>query len=194
MEAVAQRVVGTPVFSRPNRVYATLHPVALRVIVVSVGVVGDIGSRQSPSDDHVVRVVFRCKKPHHRGSSTLLDCSASGFEASMHAELKVCPIPRNRTTRMNILQKAACRAKGCAQMDALAANPLIQSAHLAHCLRVLSAIQARREEQARQLCRLHPTYVAFAEREVEALISGVRVKLRNHVDSQTRQEVAAVEA
>lgn len=181
-------------FSRLDRVNATLHPVALRNATISVGLLRDVSSRLGPSDHRVVRAVSGPKPARAAGSVTVFDCTSAGLAGRMRAELDGYPHPRDLTTRMSILRKAAGRAKRCAQADALATSPPAHFAHVAHCSRILRirpcklAAKELPETCAGERRATRPTPTGRWRRGCQGF------KLRSHIDPQALQEIAAIEA
>lgn len=102
---------GAAVFSLIDRIYSTIHPVALRDVAVSVGVVGTLADRSSPSDHRLVRAVFRKRRSDPRLNIQAGDCQTEGYRQRIAAELQGYPYPRNFDVRMAMLAKAAGRAK-----------------------------------------------------------------------------------
>lgn len=168
--------------------------VEIRSTSVTVGVLRGLASRQSASDHRAVRVVFRPRRPRGQSNVTVQDCVSEGFAERVLGDLEGYPKPRDLTARMSILRKAAGRARGCARTEVLTTAPVAHSAHSALCLKVLSALKVRREGEAQELCRRALGHEVFADRDGGSLLSGIRLKLRSHVASQTLQDIASIEA
>lgn len=100
-----------PIFSRLDRIYSTLHPIALRTQSVSVGVVGTLESRSSPSDHRGVRVVFRPRRPSAVSHASASVCGVDGYTDHLREQLRGYPCPKDLTAKMSILRKAAHRSR-----------------------------------------------------------------------------------
>lgn len=119
------------------------------------------------------------------------DCAAEGYEAKPLGDLWGYPRLVDLGTRMQILVRAAQRARGYA-LECVFMVRFID--HCAHCLRALAALRGDAEEKAPGVCRQAPGFAHLAERTRQALGTGIRVRLRANVHSRTLHEVAQVEA